>query len=138
MLRRRYVRADRRPSNDEPVSIGEQLKREFAEQRLSLESLLDTIPDEGLDLRPAIAGSEVERCVLLPCDCELLSDSSRNLLRWPAPANPSGAALWTRGDAREGGAHLVVADSVQGTSEVPRTLVGFGHLQYKGIEVLRT
>ena len=130
--------ASRRPSSDEPVSIGEQLKRELAEQRLSLASLLDTVPDDCLDLRPAIAGSEVERCVLLACQCELFSDSGRNLLRWPAPANPSGAALWTRGDAGEGGAHLDIAGSAQGTSEVLRTLVGFGHLQHTGIEVLGT
>ncbi len=120
------------------MSIGEQPKREIGEQRLpiSLESLRDAILDGGLVFRPAITGFGAERCGLLAC--ELFSDSSRNLLRWPAPAHPSGAALWTRGDAGEGGAHLDIAGRAQGTSEVLRTLVGFGHLQHKGIEVLGT
>jgi hypothetical protein len=89
------ARVSRRPSNDELVSSGEQLKRESAEQRLSVESLRDTIPDEGLGFRPAIPGFGAERRGLLAC--ELFSDSSRNLLRRPAPCKSVGRS--TLGDA---------------------------------------
>ena len=49
-----------------------------------------------------------------------------------------GRSALDEGSAGEGGAHLDIAGSAQGTSEVLRTLVGFGHLQHKGIEVLGT
>ena len=44
-----------------------------------------------------------------------------------------GRSALDEGSAGEGGAHLDIAGSAPGTNEVLRTLVGFGHLQHKGM-----